>query len=119
MENEIFRMKTDGFHGELFRPQRDEYPGKALICFGGSDGKFELARRLAAERIMERLREKSFPYPHWHLSYDYGGHLFVPVELPAVKFFRGDRGKNKEPGRGPGWTPWKKRWNLSRSGRGG
>jgi len=46
--NEIFRMKTDGFHGELFRPARDEYPGKVLICFGGSDGKFELARMLAA-----------------------------------------------------------------------
>ncbi len=46
--NNTFRMKTDGFHGELFRPQRDNYPGKALICFGGSDGKFELARKLAA-----------------------------------------------------------------------
>lgn len=44
MENMTFRMKTDGFHGELFCPEKDEYEGKALICFGGSDGKFELAR---------------------------------------------------------------------------
>lgn len=274
--NETFRMKTDGFHAELFRPQRDEYPGKALICFGGSDGNFELARALAAvfqerglttlalgyvmeeglptqfyrvpidpleaavkrlhkmgyekvglwgiskgaelalltgsllpgavnavvavapmsiacqgfakergitvmpgsswsfhgeevpyqsfgiekfpfgqvlrrslkarevtmydlylpmverpnpaaiirvenvtgpillisskldtmwpsepaaEAIMKRLREHDFPYPYRHLSYDYGSHLFVPMELPAAKFFRGDRGKNREPGR--------------------
>ena len=275
-QNEIFRMRPDGFHGELFCPAQDSYPGKALICFGGSDGKFELARTLAAifqgcglttlalayvmeeglpdkfyhvpidtleaaakrlhemgyekvgmwgiskgaelaltagsllpgvvnavvavapmstvcqgfakgkgielmpgsswsfhgkelpctpfgyektpyssilwkslkarevtmfdlylpmvrrpvpeavikventtgpillisskldtmwpsepaaEEIMKRLKEKNFLYPYRHLSYDYGSHLFVPMELSAAKFFRGDRGKNKEPGR--------------------
>ena len=46
--NAVYRMKTDGFHGELFCPIQDAYPGKALICFSGSDGKFELTRRLAA-----------------------------------------------------------------------
>lgn len=274
--NETFRMKTDGFHAELFRPTRDKYPGRTLICFGGSDGNFELARKLAAifqgrglttlalayvmeeglpdrfyrvpidtleaaakrlhemgygkvglwgiskgaelallagsllpdtvnavvavapmstvcqgfakgkgielmpgsswsfhgkelpytpfgyektpygsilwkslkarevtmfdlylpmvqhptpeaviqvenitgpillisskmdtmwpsepaaERIMGRLREHDFSYPHQHLSYDCGSHLFVPMKLSAAKFFRGDRGKNKEPGR--------------------
>ena len=45
--NKIYRMKTDGFHGELFCPAQDGYPGKALICFSGSDGKFELSRMLA------------------------------------------------------------------------
>ena len=274
--NETFRMKTDGFHAELFRPAQDEYPGKALICFGGSDGKYELARALAAvfqghglttlalayvmeeglpdqffrvpidtleaaarrlhemgyekvglwgiskgaelalaagsllpgvvnavvavapmsivcqgfakergitvmpgsswsfhgeevpyqsfgiekfpfgqilrrslkarevtmydlylpmvehpdpaaviraehitgpillisskldtmwpsepaaEAVIKRLREKGFPYLCRHLSYDYGSHLFVPMKLSAAKFFRGDRGRNKEPGR--------------------
>ncbi len=274
--NDTFRMKTDGFHGELFHPQRDNYPGKALICFGGSDGRFELARKLAAifqsrgltalalayvmeeglphcfyhvpidpleaaakrlhdmgfgkvglwgiskgaelaltagsllpnlvnavvavapmstvcqgfslekgitvmpgsswsfhgeevpysglgmkkfplgqflrkslkarevtmydlyiplvehpepaavirvenitgpillisskmdtmwpsepaaKRIMERLREHDFAYPYRHLSYEYGSHLFVPMELSAAKFFRGDRGKYKALGR--------------------
>lgn len=53
----------------------------------------------AAERIMERLREKNFPYPYQHLNYDHGGHLFVPMELPLAKFFKGDRGRNKEPSR--------------------
>jgi len=275
-QNTIFRVKKDGFHGELFRPAQDEYPGKALICFGGSDGKFELTRMLAAvfqkrglttlalayvmeeelsdcfyhvpigpleaaakrlhdmgyekvglwgiskgaelaltagnllpnlvnavvavapmsivcqgfskekgitvmpgsswsfhgeevpynsfgskkfpfgqilrknlkarevtmydlyipmvehpdpaavirvenitgpillisskmdtmwpsepaaKRIMERLRKHDFPYPYQHLSYKYGSHLFVPMELSAAKFFRGDRGKYKELGR--------------------
>ena len=27
------------------------------------------------------------------------GELFVPMELPSAKFFKGDRGKNKENGR--------------------
>ena len=53
----------------------------------------------AAKRILERLREKCFPYPYRHLSYDYGSHLSVPMELPMAKFFRGDRGKNREPSR--------------------
>ncbi len=48
MQNTMFRMKTDGFHGELFCPESDKYPGKTLILFGGSDGKYELARKLAA-----------------------------------------------------------------------
>lgn len=54
---------------------------------------------LAAEQVMKRLQENSFPYPYRHLSYDYGGHLFIPMELRMTKFFKGDRGKNKEPGR--------------------
>lgn len=45
--NRAFYMKTDGFHGELFRPAEDTYPGKVLICFTGSDGKFQLAKGLA------------------------------------------------------------------------
>ena len=46
--NKTFRMKTDGFHAELFYPAQDAYPGKVLICFTGSDGRFELAQKLAA-----------------------------------------------------------------------
>lgn len=276
IENECYRMKTDGFHGELFRPTQDRYPGKALICFSGSDGRFELSRMLAAvfqarglttlalayvmeeglpaqfyrvpidpleraaarlhemgyekvglwgiskgaelalaagsllpglinavvavapmntvcqgfakekgiqlmpgsswifhgeevpyssfqlkkfpvgqvlrkslmarevtmfdlyiplvekpnpaaairaeeitgpillisskmdtmwpsgpaaEQIVKRLREKKFSYPYQHLRYDYGSHLFIPMELRMAKFFRGDRGKYKEPSR--------------------
>lgn len=53
----------------------------------------------AAERIVERLRERDFSYAYQHLSYDYGSHLFVPMELRMAKFFRGDRGRYKEPSR--------------------
>ena len=274
--NETFRMKTDGFHAELFRPKQDKYSGKVLICFSGSDGKFELTRKLAvifqshglttlalayvmeeglpncfyhvpidtleaaakrlhemgyekvglwgiskgaelaltagsllpglinavvavapvstvcqgftkkkgikllpggswsfhgeelpytsfglkkfplghvlrkslaareltmydlylpvvqkpnpaaviqaekitgpvllissrmdtmwtsdlaAEQMINRLRQHNFPYFYQHLCYDYGGHLFVPVDFWMMKFFKGDRGQNKEPGR--------------------
>lgn len=275
-QNASFRVKTDSFHGELLCPAKDEYPGKALICFGGSDGNFELAKRLAAvfqgrgltalalayvneeglpnrfyrvpidtleaaarrlhdmgyekvglwgiskgaelsllagsllpglvnavvavapmsiacqgfmkekgikllpgsswsfhgeeipytpfgmektpygrillksvlarevtmfdlympmiqkpnpasviraeditgpillissrmdtmwpsepaaEAMMKRLNENKFAYPYKHLSYEHGSHLFVPMELSAAKFFRGDRGKHREPSR--------------------
>ncbi|MBU5480722.1 acyl-CoA thioester hydrolase/BAAT C-terminal domain-containing protein [Blautia sp. MSJ-19] len=54
---------------------------------------------LAAEKIMKRLKEHDFPYLYQHLSYEYGSHLFVPMELRSTKFFKGDRGKNKEKGR--------------------
>ena len=54
---------------------------------------------LAAKQIMQRLQDCSFPYLYQHLSYDYGSHLFVPMDLPSTKFFKGDRGKNKEGGR--------------------
>ncbi len=46
-KNEVYHLKTDGFHGELFHPEWDNYPGKALICFTGSDGRFEWSRRLS------------------------------------------------------------------------
>ena len=54
---------------------------------------------LAAEKLMQRLKEHAFPYAYQHLSYDYGSHLFVPLDLPSAKLFKGDRGKNKENGR--------------------
>lgn len=54
---------------------------------------------LASEKIMKRLQEHEFQYEYQHLSYDYGSHLFVPMELRSTKFFKGDRGKNKEKGR--------------------
>ena len=45
--NNTYRVKTDGFYGELFRPAEDKYLGKALICFCGSDGGIEVTRLLA------------------------------------------------------------------------
>lgn len=54
---------------------------------------------LAAKQIMNRLKDNDFAYEYRHLSYDYGSHLFVPMELRSTKFFKGERGKNKEKGR--------------------
>ena len=45
--NNTYNVKTDGFFGELLCPAEDKYPGKALICFSGSDGNFDLTRTLA------------------------------------------------------------------------
>ena len=54
---------------------------------------------LAAGKIMDRLRENEFTYLYRHLSYDHGSHLFVPLEMPSARFFRGERGRNKEAAR--------------------
>ena len=35
----MYRVQRDGFFGELFLPEEDKYPGKALICFSGSAGR--------------------------------------------------------------------------------
>ena len=52
--------------------------------------------KAAAQQIMKRLQEHNFPYFFEHLSYDYGSHLFVSMQLVSAKFFKGDRGKNKK-----------------------
>lgn len=31
----MYRIIPDGFYGELFRPEQNNYPGKILICFSG------------------------------------------------------------------------------------
>ena len=54
---------------------------------------------LAAKKIMERLKRHNFPYLYQHLSYDYGGHMFIPMDHWMVSIFKGDRGRNREPGR--------------------
>lgn len=123
-ENPIYRVKQDGFHGELFRPLEDQYPGKVLICFSGSDGKFELARGLAqvfqayglTALAFAYVREEGLPRQFYRvpidpleaaairlhdMGYEKAGlwGLSKGVELGLSRFFKGDRGKNKEPGR--------------------
>ncbi len=48
-----FTLEKDGFIGALYRPERDEYPGKAVIMFGGSDGIYDLTK-LVAEQYVKR-----------------------------------------------------------------
>lgn len=76
--NETFRVKTDGFHGELFRPAQDNYPGKVLICFTGSDGNFELSRMLAqvfqshglTALALAYVMEDGLPNQFYHIPID-------------------------------------------------
>lgn len=61
-ENQTFHVDTDGFYGELFLPAEDKYPGKALICFSGSDGGIELAQTLAGMFQSHGLTTLAFAY---------------------------------------------------------
>lgn len=82
----VYRVETDGFHGELFQPEQDTYPGKVLICFSGSDGKFELARMLAAAfrshgltaLALAYVMEKGLPDQFYHVPID-------PLEAAAKR----------------------------------
>ena len=77
--------------------QAEKITGPVLLISSRMDTMW--TSELAAEQIMNRLRQHDFPYPYRHLSYDYGGHLFVPMEFWMTIFFKGDRGRNREPGR--------------------
>lgn len=78
-ENNTYRVRTDGFHGELFLPAEDKYPGKALICFSGSDGKFELSRMLArvfqshglTALALAYVMEEGLPKKFFHIPIDF------------------------------------------------
>lgn len=76
-ENQTYRVKQDGFFGELFRPAEDKYPGKALICFSGSDGGIELARTLAGVfqshglTALAYVMEEDLPGRFLHVPIDY------------------------------------------------
>ena len=75
----------------------EKITGPVLLISSGMDTMW--TSELAAEQVMDRLRQHSFPYFCQHLRYDYGGRLFVPVEFWMTKLFKGDRGQNREPGR--------------------
>ena len=49
---ETFSMEEDGFFGELYLPAHNAFPGKCLILFGGSAGKF-LLTQLVAEQFVD------------------------------------------------------------------
>ena len=49
---ETFSMAEDGFFGEMYLPAHNAFPGKCLILFGGSAGKF-LLTQLVAEQFVD------------------------------------------------------------------
>lgn len=51
--NHSFSLDQNGFIGHLFQPEYDEFPCKALILFGGSEGIYSLTR-LGAEQYIKR-----------------------------------------------------------------
>ena len=57
-----FTVKADGFFGEMYKPARDEFPGKVLICFSGSDGRFDFAQRLAEKFSARGLTTLALAY---------------------------------------------------------
>ena len=98
-KNEVYRLKTDGFHGELFRPEQDSYPGKALICFSGSDGRFEWSRTLAqifqshglTALALAYVMEEGLPRAFYHVPID-------PLEAAAERVIAiQDRAKHNLP----------------------
>ena len=44
-----FSMEQDGFFGEYYRAAHNSFPGKCMIAFGGSVGKFLLSQMMARE----------------------------------------------------------------------
>ena len=44
-----FSMEQDGFFGEYYRAGHNTFPGKCMIAFGGSVGKFLLSQMMARE----------------------------------------------------------------------
>lgn len=46
-----FTVKEDGFFGEFYRAERDQFPGKAMIAFGGSQGLFLLCQWMAEKFV--------------------------------------------------------------------
>lgn len=46
-----FTVKDDGFFGEFYRAEKDQFPGKAIIAFGGSQGLFLLCQWMAEKFI--------------------------------------------------------------------
>lgn len=57
-----FYIPEDGFRGTLYCPERDCCPGKALIVFGGSDGRFAFAQSLAERFRNEGLTALALAY---------------------------------------------------------
>lgn len=57
-------VEKDGFHGVLYRPETDVFSGKALIAFGGSDGRFPLTCMLA--EIFQRAGLTTLALAYWN-----------------------------------------------------
>ncbi len=84
-----FTLKKDGFIGALYQPERDEYPGKAVIMFGGSDGIYNLTKLVSEQYVIRGMTVLALAY--WNEPGLPDGFEKVPVESveKAVLWLRG------------------------------
>ena len=73
-----FTLERDGFIGVLYRPERDEYPGKAVVMFGGSDGIYNLTKLIAEQYVKRGMSILALAY--WNEPGLPDGFEKVPVE---------------------------------------
>ena len=60
-----FSLEHNGFIGHLYQPEQNEYPGKALIFFGGSERMYSLTRLVAEQYIKRGLTVLTLAY--WNM----------------------------------------------------
>ena len=84
-----FTLEKDGFIGALYKPTRNEYPGKAVIMFGGSDGIYNLTKLVAEQYVKRGMTVLALAY--WNEPGLPDGFEKVPVESveKAVLWLRG------------------------------
>ena len=73
-----FTLKKDGFIGVLYRPERDEYSGKTVVMFGGSDGIYNLTKLIAEQYVKRGMSILALAY--WNEPGLPDGFEKVPVE---------------------------------------
>ena len=78
MPNREFSLDTDGFIGALYEPERDEYSGKAVVMFGGSDGIYDLTKLIAEQYVNRGMTALALAY--WNEPGLPDGFEKVPVE---------------------------------------
>ena len=45
----------------------------------------------SADMIVERLKEKKYPYPYEHVAFEHGGHFMIPIYNSFERFLRANR----------------------------
>ncbi len=76
--NREFSLDADGFRGALYRSERDEYPGKAVVMFGGSDGIYNLTKLIAEQYVKRGMTVLALAY--WNEPGLPDGFEKVPIE---------------------------------------
>ena len=73
-----FSVEKDGFIGKLYIPDVDNFKGKALIAFSGSDGIFALSKKLAEKFLEAGLTTMAVAY--WNMPGLPEGIENIPLE---------------------------------------